>query len=306
MPERDLTQPAATPAELTLTQLPLPQLCHRVLRTPGSAALLQEFRRRAADVLSALHDEELQQALTVDPPESVPDEWVAAVYEVLAEAEPCKELPADTRQSLLKLNLEEERVIGAAFRDHLLYRLPHPLGNMALVYAATPRVSNQEQRHLRQTASVDAGWPDCAGLVACGLTPLSVFYATKAIYPLANRLRQRGVLPSEGPVVLSHVRHPATGQETAKELAPYAVREVLQVARCGEKAAETLVNWLVDVARVKPLVFAEARAEPEASGVRLTADQDPTNKTLKERWREVAVSDPGLVRVAAGSPLPRV
>jgi hypothetical protein len=286
----------------------LPEVCRRALQSQDPAALL-ELRARAKAVLEFLGHPDIQAVLTVEPNDPAARERIAAVYDALAAAEPCRELAVDTREVLLRANQEEEKEIGRAFKEALLDRLERVLANPVLVFAAVPRVSAREQRHLRQTASAAAGWPECAGLVACGLTPLGLFYATKNAFPLAKRLQERKLLPSAGPVVLAYARA-AAGQspKSPAELTPYVVREVLRVARCSEQAAGTLVDWLIDIARRKPLVFGGAWAERDERGVRLTAHEDYSNPSLDDRWRllledlESASGRPPAAAAAAAAP----
>jgi hypothetical protein len=265
------------------------QLYRKVLGSPNDAALLEELRRRAQEVLDARQEEEFEQALETEPVEGVPAEWLAKVYQALGEAQPLPELSGDVRQALLKENQSEEEEIGRALKKALLRGLTPPLANLVVVFAAVPRISPREQRNLRQTISVGAAWPECAGLVACGLTPLGVFYATKAVFPLARRLQECGTLPPSPSVVLSGVQASSAPTAVAPQLAPYAVREIIGVARCTRQAAETLLNWLIDVAGQKPLVFGGARARQQHKGVvELTADHEYSNKSLHDRWAERA------------------
>jgi hypothetical protein len=287
MSHADLPQLAGPQEKVPISRPDLAQLCRRALQSSDPTAL-ERLRGHAKEVLESLGDEEIQQALTVEPPESVPETRIAAVYEVLAEAEPCLAVPLDTREIALKADLAEEAEIGLAFKKDLLHDLEEPLRNLNLVFAPVPRVSSREQRHLRQTASAEAAWPDCAGLVAHGLTPLGVFYATKAPFLLAKRLQERNILPPSEPVVLPYVRRSLEPPKPWAQFSHDVVREVLQVAHCSERAAEALVDWLIDVAQRKPLVFSGARAERNQWGVRLTAHEDYTNTSLANRWGEFA------------------
>jgi len=244
--------------------------------------------------MESLGDEEIQKALTVEPSESVPTERIAALYEMLADAEPFPAVTIDTREIALKADLAVEAEIGHAFAERLMPGLEQPLKNLPLVFAEVRRVSTREQRHLQQTASVKKAWPTCAGLVACGLTPLGVFYATDTPFPLAKRLQQNGLLQPSEPVVLSYVRRSLAPPQRLAGFARDVVREVLQVAHCSEQAAETLVDWLIDVACVKPLIFSGARAVRDDLGVRLTPFDNHTNMSLSDRWgRKAPVSSAG-------------
>jgi hypothetical protein len=285
--------------EKPISRQPLAELCRKALQSPDPAAL-EALRRHAKAILKSLGDgdEEIQKALTVDSPDSELAARVAAVYDLLAETEPSA-LPVDTREVLLKRNLDKEAEIGRAFKEDLLHDLKPVLRNLVLVFAAVPRISRREQRHLRQTTSVDAAWPDCAALVACGLTPLGVLDATTTPFSLARRLQKMGSLKSSEPVILCHARRSTSPPKQVVEFSRDVVREVLQVAHCSEPAAETLVDWLIDVARVKPSVFGEARAKWHEWGVQLTPDPDYSNKPLGERWHEVGG---GADESAAGLP----
>jgi hypothetical protein len=105
-------------------------------------------------------------------------------------------------------------------------------------------------------------------------------------------LREKKILPPTDDPVLSYVGGAGCGKGTAppKGFACYVVKDVLQTARCSEQAAVALVNWLIDVARQKPLVFNGAWAEPTEGGVCLTNDGDHSDKPLRHRWSVARVA----------------
>jgi hypothetical protein len=289
MSDADLAQPAGTQEEGPVSRPDLPQLCRNALHSSDPRAL-EQLRRHAKAVMDSLGDEQMQIALTVESSESVPSERIAAVYELLSQAEPFPALTIDTRELALKADLEEEERIGHDFAEGLMCDLKGPLANLLLVFAEVPRVSRKEQRHLRQTGSVRSVWHTCeglAGLVACGLTPLGVFYASDTPFPLAKRLQDSGLMRTSEPVVLSYVQRSLAPPQPLAAYAHDVVQEVLQVAHCSQQAAETLIDWLIDVARLKPLIFSGARAEQHEFGVTLTAEEDYSNMSLSDRWRDL-------------------
>jgi hypothetical protein len=188
---------------------------------------------------------------------------------------------------LIAANLEEEQEIGLAFKNELLHGLAQSLKNLVVYFAAVPRVSRKDERRLFRTASVNAAWPEAGGLVACGLTPLSVFYASRNIASLARRLREAGTLGG-GSLTLDPLRGTAPPGGPHASLSHRVAREIVQVDRCSEQAASALVDWLIEVSKVKPLVFAGYRAEPEGAGVRLVPHEDYSDQPLHERWRETS------------------
>jgi hypothetical protein len=290
------------------------RLCREALHGPDQAAALRALRENARLVLWLLAEDEVCDALTIDPPGSVCADRIAAVYQALAHAEPEPDLPVSTREALLRDNLEEEAAIGRAFKEDLLALLRPALRNLIVFFAAAPRVSRKVREHLRRTPCVDAAWPECAGLVECGLTPLSVFFATSNVADLAERLEM-----GDRPVPLVRVRGAMSWQAPAREFSHRVTREILQVNRCSPQAAETLVDWLIEAAAERPLLFAGYRAtrlyadhraahvyggrravsddagHPPARtevGVGLVTDDDYSGKTFAERWRDAGVAEP--------------
>jgi hypothetical protein len=255
-------------------------LYERLLRSPGNLELLDHFRSHAKAVLGALGDEDLDAILAVDAAKEVPPEWLTRIYEALSDAEPFPALPGDERDAIFRENEREEETIGHAFKSALLAGLSPSLANLAVVFAAVPRISRKEQGHLRQGASVDAAWPECSALVACGLTPLSVFYATEAVYSFKKRL-DRTELP-EG-VDLDFIKALPEHLQSSTTFSALVVGEFMRIARCGEQAACTLLNWLIAIAQLKPRVFANAYAQPCSRGVRLSFHPNSADSLFK-RW----------------------
>jgi hypothetical protein len=269
----------------------LAAICREALRSPNEAAALAKLRRYARSIAGNLGDDAICEALTVDPPGNVNNERIAAVYEILAQAEPGAPLPVDTGGEVIAAVLDEEHEIGLAFKNELLQGLGPVLKNLVVYFAATPRVSRKEERRLAQTASASAAWPEAGGLVACGLTPLSVFYATRNFESLARRSREAGTVARDS-LTLAPLRGAMPPGDSHVSLAPRVAREIVQVNRCSKEAARTLVDWLIEVAKIKPLLFSGYRAEPEGAGVRLVPHEDYSGMLLSDRWREMRSADP--------------
>lgn len=260
----------------------LPDICRNALQS-GDPAALNELQKYARQILKLMGDAKIQKGLTVQPSDNVPVERIEKVYQILAEVEPSPEVSPTAREAFIQENITEELEIGRVFRENLLRDLDSSLTDLVVFFARVPSVSKSEQRHLAQSASVEKAWPKCDGLVAAGLTPLAVFYATKNAYPLAKRLQKFHL--SVDSVLFSHPRAGSQSAETTFQLFHYVVRDAVQVSRCSEQAAATLVDWLIKVARKKPYVFQGAQAELTETGVQLIADY--TNMPLQERWSKV-------------------
>ena len=267
------------------------------------AAALTELRVHARSIAARLGDEAICEALEVEPHESVSNERIASVYEILAQAEPEAIFPVDTDRELITANLNEEQEIGRAFKDDLLRGLAPSLKALVVYFADVPRVPRKYERRLLQTASVKAAWPESGGLVACGLTPLSVLYASRNVESLVRRLIEADILGEDHLTLnpLRDARH-ARDSPAPVSLSHRIAREVVQVNRCSEEAAFALVNWLIEVSKVKPLVFAGYRAAPEGEGIRLVPHEDYSDMPLDERWRETSSAARGQgVRPSAGA-----
>jgi hypothetical protein len=262
----------------------LVRICRSAL-VSGDSYALTELRERAKEIRARLQDGDIRDALTIElGDDDVSDERVAAVYEILAEAEPSAALLVDTREHLLTASLDQETQIGEAF-GLLLKDLDRQLKHLTLVFARVPSVSEVEQRRLRQTPSVMVAWPASAPLIACGLTPLYVLNATTTVHSLATRLKRAKLIKADDSIMLSYIRRSGTSPPRhAIEFSKNVAREVRQIAHCSEIAANVLVDWLIDVACDKPFVFAGTEAKPKKWGIELAevySDED-----LCERWQK--------------------
>jgi hypothetical protein len=266
-----------------VSRQPLVELYQQTLASPDNQALLEQLRKHAKQVLHTLKDPELENVLSAAPVDDVPSDWLARVYEVLAEADPFPVLPIATREALLAESERDEAVIGTAFQKNLLRDLERHLPPLYVVFAHVPRVSDKEVRHLRQTPSVEASWPECSGLVVCGLTPMSVFAATDAVVPFFKRLQAGSILPQAELVILLRDRIRSACLQKPTDPVDFVVSEFLRVGRCGEEAAKTLLNWLLDVAAYRPRVFSGAWADPEGLNVRLKYESQE-GMSLAQRW----------------------
>lgn len=262
----------------------LSQLYQAVLGSPGNLTLLEELRKRSPEVLKHLRSGETEEELAGASLDQVPSDWLAQVYEALASAEPFPALTVDERERHLKTNERDEARIGTAFRDALLVGVSDKAVEGTIFFDRAPRVSSKEQHNLMQTPSVKAAWPECAPLVACGLTPIGVYYATKSVFPLIKRLQVRGQLPTSPSVVLSDVDRTLRDSNFATVPTQNVVLEFLQVARCSVQAAQALLSWLIEVAQFKPYVFCGGVAEQYGRSVKLTPRPQTATMDLFVRW----------------------
>jgi hypothetical protein len=269
-------------------------LCRDALRSADPAAL-DRVRAYAMQIREALRNENkaVQNAVADALDDEVSAERIADFYDALAEAESGSSHPIDTHEILLKESLDKELEVGRAF-VRLLRGLDPGLAQLDVIFSEAPGVSPTEQRHLCQTASVAAAWPVCSALVACGLTPLAVLDATTAVFPLAKRL---GLSPSASAVSLCYVRHLVSTERekppaAAVQFSQDVVREVHQIVNRSPETAEILIDWLIDVAKARPLLFRGAQAEPREWGVVLT--EDFTDPLLSQRWAERDRDDVGF------------
>lgn len=259
------------------------RLYQAVLNSPGDETLLGQLRARAKEVLTYLRTAEAEEIRAARPGPGVPSHWLATVYEAIGEAEPFPMHLGGTREALLQAHAEDERAIGGAFQGSLLADLPDNLTSLAVLFKTVPRIPEREQLNLRQTPSVVAGGSKAVELVPYGLTPLGVYYATKALFPLVKRLQERGKLDQSETVVLSGADDPHARFDNPVVPIKAVMLEFVQVARCGQAATRALLRWLIDVAQFRPWVFEGARARPSGLAVSLCADS-AAPLDLDERW----------------------
>lgn len=276
-PHNSLAGESATSADTDLGVL-----YNHVLSSPNDQAALEQLRSRASELLNYLRDGGTEESLLSGPP-NVSAEWLAKVYEALSDSgtpAPAA-LQRSVRDELLAQYQNDEDEIGRAFNS-MLEGLPEWLTNLVSFFRDVPRVSATEQRHLQETTSAAVAWPACAGLIACGITPLGVHYAAKSVMPLVDRLRRQNVLVASRAVTLCDQTVDRDFEDAPLVPVDPLVLELAQVAHCGRPAARRLLRWLIDVAQFRPYLFNRAEASIDGRCVRLVPTQHVMN--LVERW----------------------
>jgi len=240
-------------------------LWEKVLGSPGNRHLLKEVSARGSEVLRYLEHIESSPELGTQMGKCDP-QWVAEIFGSLAGDEVLSPEDLETMDALFKANLDHEVSIGYAFAEALMEGIPEHLKDLRRWLKDLPRVEENEQRRLANQAVVQAGKPYAEMLVPCGMTPLTIFYASEAVPMLLERLIRDKAIPSDRPLVID------PNQETSRESVTLEmiVQEIGQVAECSKPAARILMSWLTGVAQFKPFLFNGFEAEAMGKAIRLS------------------------------------
>jgi hypothetical protein len=233
-------------------------------------------------------------------------EWVARVHEALADEEQPSPEEMALRAAVFHAYAEDERAVAQAFAGTLLEGLPAEFTKWDQWFESATRASEEEQKYLLSLPVVQEVRAQAKPLVAFGVTPLTVFYASEAIAQLADRLlglglghvagqpehdpvrrlvtalvenRRRGLVPK---VLITPGERPPEGPEPAIP-ARLLADEIERVADCGRAVAHGLLRWLVGAAQYKPLLFGGFEADPDRDAVALTRTADIETNLFK-RW----------------------
>jgi hypothetical protein len=207
---------------------------------------------------------------------SLHPQWVARVYEALGTAGE-EEEPLDiSTEDYAHARAEFE--VGEAYKLSLIPGLPPHLADLPRWLSNLPEVDDGERRDLLDTPSARGADPFSRDLARHGVTPLTVLDATNAVSRLLQRYLRTGRLKE--PIILSH-----QGVNDGEVLnAEHLADEVSLVAVCREPTARVLLDWSIEVAHIKFLLFDTFVAETaggESLELTFKGEKQPD---LHKRW----------------------
>jgi hypothetical protein len=217
--------------------------------------------------------------ISEDELKSLKPEWVATVYDTLARSIGPVEL-SEHGEDLFYAHADAEFEIGEAFKGSLIPGLPEHLADLAghWLHRFVEPVEQHEMNSLLTTPAARGADPLSRELAVYGVTPLTVLDATDAVARLLNRCIRSGRL--EEPIFLSH-RGINDGQLLrAADLAD----EISRVAVCRPITAEVLLDWSIEVAQIKPLLFNTFTAEPSRGESVVLIQSGDKHNNLYQRW----------------------
>jgi hypothetical protein len=290
-----------------MNAMPL-ELLKNALFSPGNNDLLREVTAHAEDIHRAL--EETPTEFSVDEAQFLEQHpyWTGAVFQALAGPRQAPEQEQRVLEAIEQLRRDEDAEIAAAFA-RAIERLPREFGRWQAWFGKLPDVSEDYQYELRHMPVVKQTGEAAFGLIRYGLTPVTFIEAARGVQLLLDRLIHMALGPveafpeqpelrhfcqavrsqrsAEGPLKLAVVldRRPNGLGElpvVPRELAVSAVRSTIYGP---PQTAEPLLHWLVEVAPLRPFLFAgyEAAALGKQA-VRLKQDRVSRDEDLVWRW----------------------
>lgn len=254
------------------------ELFKQTIFSPGNEELLELIKQEAQRVLDSLDGPEAMDISEADMISLEPS-WVARVYEALATAREVDEIdiPADPGYA----HVEAEFEVGQAYKLSLIPGLPVYLADLPGKWLSNlPEVDDDERADLLATPAACGAEPLSCEMARYGVTPLTVLDATNAVARLLQRYIRSGRLSSDKPLILSH--HGVNDGEVLR--AEHLADEVSQVADCREPTARVLLDWSIEVAQMKPLLFNTFTAET-AGGESLALTYTGVKESdLHKRW----------------------
>jgi RNA polymerase sigma factor (sigma-70 family) len=255
------------------------ELFKRTIFSPGNEELLELIKQRAQEIMDSLDGPDAMD-ISEEEMNSLDPLWVARVYETFAtvrEEDEAVDISADPGYA----HIEAEFEVGQAYKLSLIPGLPAYLADLPGKWLSTlPEVDDGERADLLTTPSACGAEPLSGEMARYGVTPLTVLDATNAVARLLQRYLRSGRLNSEKPIILSHY-----GVDDGEILrAEHLADEVSQVAVCREPTARVLLDWSIEVAQMKPLLFNTFTAET-AGGESLALSYTGVKQNdLHKRW----------------------
>jgi DNA-directed RNA polymerase specialized sigma24 family protein len=253
-------------------------LFKEALLSPNNQELLRMVEQRAGEIMKAC-DRPDEIDLSEDQLKNLDPLWVSEVYKAVAP----KNLSAAAGEmcDLVYAHAEEEAQIGLAYKLSLIPGLPEHLADLSGQWLVkVPPVAEDEMQDVLKSPSAVAAQPLSDGLARYGVAPLTVLDATDAVARLVERCVRSGMVSGEEAIVLSS--HGANDGEVLNT--QILTNEVSRVAECREPTARVLLDWSIEVARFKPLLFNGFTAEssgPEALMLTRTGEKFDD---LHQRW----------------------
>lgn len=183
------------------------------------------------------------------------------------------------RRFLQDVRTEHERNIGEAFELALLADLPPELLDFETYFQLLPLIDEARKAILLGSPAVQSS-PRSHKLVARGITPMTIFSAAEAISMLINRKVRRRKFTYEQPIFLCRSESSSDSQCLDKDS---LTSEIQFVTRQSRAVSCRVLDWLLDAARHKPLLFEGFVAEPSDNVILLRHVCDLL-EGLTQRW----------------------
>lgn len=252
------------------------ELFKKTILSPGNEALLNEIAQRAEEIMNSLDDPEAMD-MTEEEMRSLHPEWIARVYEALAPAGE-EEEALEISDKLGYAHAGAEYEVGQAYEQSLIPGLPPHLADLPRWLSSLPEVDDNERRDLLETPSARGAESLSPDLARYGVTPLTVLDATNAVSRLLQRYLRTERLTE--PIILSH--HGVNDGEVLN--AEHLADEVSQVAVCREPTARVLLDWSIEVAHIKFLLFDTFVAETAGGESLRLIYNGEKQPDLHKRW----------------------
>ena len=251
------------------------ELFKRTIFSPGNEELLNQLAQRAEEIMNSLDGPEAMD-ISEEEMRSLHPQWVARVYEALGTGGEAEE-PLDISTEGYA-HAREEYEIGEAYELSLIPGLPPHLADLPRWLSNLPEVDRDEREDLLETPSARGAKRLSPDLARYGVTPLTVLDATNAVSRLLQRYLRTERLTD--PIILSH--HGVNDGEVLN--AEHLADEVSQVAVCREPTARVLLDWSIEVAHIKYLLFDTFIAETAGGESLKLTYTGKVQPDLHKRW----------------------
>lgn len=246
-------------------------LLKKILARPGGD--LEVVRGRRQEIVMALDSEEIDLSYLPDTPKA--QDWIRRVFFTLIEGR--KHSIRETE--ILTLAREQiaaaESRIGSAFSNYLLRGAPTNLRQPERIFGRSPEIPYQWEAVLAVEPDVAAAGRDAEPFIRFGISPMTVFYACKAVSDVCRFLIYSN--QDDLPVPLF-------------SLTANGVRdEIALLSDVSHATGAVLWEWLQEIAMIKPLVFPGAVVlhERTTNDVLVLTDsslQLPKEEEVETRW----------------------
>lgn len=262
--------------------LKAPALFKEVILSPNNESLLRILKQRAAEVVDCLTNPE-EVEVSEEELHNLDPLWVARVYEALATVG-ADQRSAEPFPDLEYAHKDAEFEIGRAYKLSLIPGLPERLDLPHKWLVNVPEVEPDEMNDVLNSPSAQGAAPYSIDLARYGVAPLTVLDATDAVARLLERCIRTGRVSDEGPIRLSQEGVNQGDLLNASHLAD----EVSRVADVRPLTARVLLDWSMEVAQLKPLLFNGFRAETGGDKAVALFRTGEKYNDLHERWGRTA------------------
>jgi hypothetical protein len=257
-------------------------LLKRALTSPEQHSVLNQVKQHRQAILDAMEEKDIELSESERTALAKHPQWVARVYEALGDVEELSEKEKAIDQAVQEIFAHEEREIGRAFAQ-LLDNLHPRFGDWDDWFGAVPQVAEEYQAELLALPVLEHGGDLAKGLVKYGMSPGTIYSAARGIELLSNRLLRwaTGIDPFEPSqeVVAGFVRwlterhesgdfpavviafNPDEIDQPAMPLG-LVLAEIKGTPNCQPEAAQPLLDWMLEVATLRPFFFSGYEAKP--------------------------------------------